>query len=271
MCLFVLFLGMPKEQRPSAVCTYDFTWFNKEPEECKEVLKKYAKKWCFQQEKAPTTGNVHLQGRFSLKVKERPSTVRTKFPGAHLSVTSASNRDNDFYVTKEDTRIAGPWKDNDPFIPSDLRVFVPRPWQQEVLDIVATVPDRRTFRMIVDPVGKNGKSLLTAYMKTRGLARKIPLMDSSKDILRYCYGVETSRCYILDLPRAIDKSKINGVIAALECIKDGCVYDDRYSYKEKDFDPPHVIIFTNQVLDKSLLSDDRWIIYNIVDDKLVIV
>jgi hypothetical protein len=53
--------------------------------------------------------------------------------------------------------------------------------------------------------------------------------------------------------------------SAVETIKDGYAYDDRYSFKEKVFDCPNIWIFCNVLPDLNLLSMDRWKIWDIDD------
>ncbi len=96
-------------------CTWDFTLpeTDNPPAAVRAWLKEKCKKWCFQLEEGDG-GYIHYQGRISLKVKSRHGPQRT---GAHWSPTTNENRDNNFYVTKPETRINGPWKDTDPYIP----------------------------------------------------------------------------------------------------------------------------------------------------------
>ena len=104
----------------NAVCSWDFT-ISKDKCDLENLLRdcrRDCKKWVFQEEEGKG-GYRHFQGGVSLKVKNR------KGPnwgyGEHWSITSEENADNDFYVTKEDTRISGPWSDKDMYIPKQVR------------------------------------------------------------------------------------------------------------------------------------------------------
>ena len=126
----------------NAVCTYDFTFNTTEDKdtEIQCILNKNFKKWCVQYEKGEKTGNLHYQGRVSLKVKKRLKQACSMFqkvlPGVHLSITSSANKDNDFYVTKDDTRLRGPWSNveyEEIYIPRQIREIARLlPWQQQV-------------------------------------------------------------------------------------------------------------------------------------------
>ncbi|HTM83277.1 hypothetical protein, partial [Asticcacaulis sp.] len=145
-----------------------------------------------------------------------------------------------------------------------------RPWQQSLIDMVKGPPDDRSISLVIDPIGGNGKSFLSMYLKVHHNCSTVPVnMRTGLDIMRFVYCIPTSSCYIVDLPRAVNKNQLQDMASCLEVIKSGMAYDDRYTYKEKLFEPPHIIIFSNHSLDTSLFSQDRWKIFNIVDSKLV--
>lgn len=257
----------------SACCVYDFTLSNIcEINELKNVLKKNCKKWCFQLERGESNYE-HYQGRFSLKVKKRLLTCKKLFEWKeiHLSPTSNENRDNMFYVTKEDTRIDGPWSDQDEeiYIPRQIReINKLYEWQQHIVDNY-DVWDTRTINIIIDAKGNTGKSTLIGYMRAHKLGFAIPYCNDFRDIMRMIMDVPTKRCYLMDMPRAIKKEKLYQMYSALETIKNGYAYDDRYHFKEKVFDCPNIWVFTNIFPDLSLLSQDRWVIWKIKNNILV--
>jgi len=117
------------------------------------------KKWCFQLEKGKS-GYEHYQGRISLKERKRLNQVveifKETLPGAHWSLTSVANRDNNFYVMKAETRIDGPWTNEDVTIPSHLR-DTPTwyPWQKHIVDRL-DVKELRDVNIIIDHIGNQG-------------------------------------------------------------------------------------------------------------------
>jgi hypothetical protein len=236
----------------------------------KVLLSEHCKKWCYQLEVGEQTGKKHFQGRFSLKVKLRFGACCKKFPGWHLSITSNENRDNDFYVTKEDTRVAGPWKDTDEviFIPDDLKVIKElRPWQEDIIRIAET-QDFRTVNVVYDPVGNSGKTTVMRWCMVHKIGRKLPFVNDFKDLMRMAMDMPVAKCYMFDLPRAINKEKLFQLYAGIEELKSGYCFDDRYHFKERIFNPPVVIVFTNKLPDENLLSRDRWKIWTITVDGL---
>lgn len=241
----------------NACCVWDFTWFNLRDENLAlSVIEKHCKQWCFQEEKCPKTGNLHFQGRVSLKIKTR----KPFWEGQDIFFTASHSSEDTFYVEKEETRVRGPWKDTDEkiYIPRDVREIQQLlPWQESMRQIALTY-EKRKINVVIDLRGNTGKSTFVRIMRVYKLARKIPYANDYRDIMRMVMDMPESKCYIFDLPRAISKEKLYQFYSAIEEIKGGYAFDDRYHFKERIFDPPTIIIFTNGIPDRSLLSGDRW-------------
>jgi len=263
----------------NAVCTWDWTIpaESTSVEKLKQLLEEHAKAWCFQEEEGEETGYDHFQGRMSLKLKARLAQVRNLFvlkemPEVHLSPTSNANRDNCFYVMKEEGRLNGPWKDTDekPIeVPPDLKDIVLRPWQQAVVDSVGKDNDR-VINVIADKDGNIGKSVLMRYMGVHRLARKIPAtIEKAEDMMQWVMSFPASKCYMVDMPRAMDQVKVAPLYVALEEVKNGYAYDKRYHGKEMWFPKPSVWVFTNTMPDSKFLSFDKWKLWEVKNNQLV--
>lgn len=258
----------------SAVCVYDFTAPEADRAELDGWLREWCKKWSYQLEEGEETGYRHYQGRCSLKIKKRLSYVIRHYKpidGIHWSITSGENRDNDFYAVKEDTRVAGPWRDtdNNQRIPRDIRGIVLRPWQEELRVLMADTRNTRTVHILYDPKGNSGKSTFTRYMMAHDLGELLPCVNDNMALMQVCQCVGPKVCYIIDMPRCMNKDKLYGLYSAIEQIKGGFSYDMRYKYKRCLFDPPNVLVFTNTLPDRALLSIDRWMCLMIEDNQLV--
>lgn len=275
MKFFIYHIYMKQD---SAVATYDFTLKSLDIPHSAVIyeLKELAKKWCFQLELGDT-GYEHYQGRLSLKVKKRLGEICSRLKScevlnkAHLSVTSNENRDNCFYVTKEDTRIAGPWMDKDEelYIPRQIRGITElRPWQEFIKQDILKF-DTRTINILICVTGNIGKSTLLTYLHCHKLARRLPPINDAKDLMRIVCDAPTSTAYLIDLPRAMNKERLHGLYAGIESIKDGFAYDDRYKYREKIFDCPSIWVFTNTEPDITLLSRDRWAFWSVKNNHIV--
>lgn len=255
--------------------TYDFTLKaeNYTKDDVIDLLKDLCKKWCFQKEKGEETDFVHYQGRMSLKVKARLTTLKNKvFPEMHLSPTSNQNMGNDFYVCKEETRIEGPWNDTNvpAFIPRDVAEITSlKPWQQQIANTV-NCDVRRDIYVLYEPNGNVGKTLLCRYLAIMCGVAQLPPLNDYKDLMRIVMCKPTSNCYLVDMPRAKDKLKMREFWSGIETLKSGYAYDDRYEFKEKYINPPVIWLFTNTIPESEMLSKDRWKIFEIKNDELAV-
>lgn len=232
-------------------------------------LKREGIQWAFQLEQGET-GYIHWQGRINLKKKVRSmcGNINKKIRWSPTSNDGVSTKFS--YVLKEETRIEGPWADTDQikYVPRQFREITElMPWQQSIIED-SKIWNTRNINVIYCPEGNQGKSTLIGYMSVHGLGCKVPFCNDYKDIMRMIYGMETSKCYMIDMPRAINKERLYQLYGAIEEIKGGYAYDDRYSFKTKWFDCPNIYVFTNELPDLGLLSKDRWIIWTIRNNSL---
>jgi len=262
----------------SQVYGYDFTISaDKAPplERLKCWLSRHFKSWSFQLEEGEG-GFRHFQGRGSLIVKKRLNEMTKmdrgfvfeggdlQFP-VHWSITSKKNINNTDYVTKEATRVEGPWKHDDvsDYVPRQIReVKELYLWQEQIKQQVG-VWDKRNINVLYCPGGNIGKSTLIGYLRAYKLARCLPPVNDYKDFMRMVCDLPTARCYCIDMPRAMNKDRLHGFYTGIECLKDGYAYDDRYRFREKYIDCPNIWIFTNQLPDETLCSADRWRLWEV--------
>lgn len=230
-----------------------------------KTLKLYCKHWCFQREIGSETGFEHFQGKLSLIKKSR--TLKWLIN----SHNTPEHEDSDIYETKINTRLEGPWNDkNQPsYIPRQIRDITELyPWQKIIVND-ADVWDTRTINWVVNETGNQGKSILKTYLGVNKLGRAIPLCNDYRDIMRIVMDTPKCKLYIIDIPKAFRNGLKNEFYAGIETLKDGYAFDDRYSFKEEYFDCPNIWVFSNQDPDKSLLSLDRWRIWDLKDKNLV--
>ncbi len=253
-------------------CVWDFTISEDQSNEkdIKKLCHHHCKKWCFQLEEGKS-GYLHYQGRVNFKTKKRLAALKKIHSTAHWSPTSMECRNDNFYVTKDETRKNGPWMDqvtiDKDYIPRQVREMKTLyPWQQTILNQL-DVWDTRTVNVVIDKKGGKGKTCLMTYAMAHKLAKKIPFVNSHKDLMRMAYCVGVSRCYMMDLPRALDKKNLAGLYAAIEELKSGWCYDDRYTFKQRMFDCPNIWLFTNKDPDLNLLSRDRWRCWKIDEER----
>lgn len=241
-------------------------------ETIKDWLKQNTKKWGFQCE-VGKDGYHHYQGRVSLneKVKDVRGFIDKK---AHWSPTSKPNKLNSNfykYVTKEDTRLEGPWtdKDVDLFVPDHIKqTSTLLPWQQFIVDS-GKVFERRRVNYIIQPQGNVGKSILVGWIRAyHPEYRVLPPVNDCKDLLRMVDNQPKGKMYVFDMPKSMKQDKLSGFYAGVETLKDGYSYDDRHKFHETVFNPPVIWIFSNTEPNLNALSRDRWNFYNIVEGEL---
>jgi hypothetical protein len=130
--------------------------------------------------------------------------------------------------------------------------------------------------LVIDPTGNNGKTHFTNYVDGKKLAVTVPSLPEYKDIVQaLCDKLEgrknrDPRLIILDMPRAKDKRKVAGMMAAMETIKNGLAIETRYKYREWKFKKPQLWIFSNSDVDRSLMSEDRWKVWKIDQNKSLV-
>lgn len=259
----------------NAVWVYDFTTpaDKADKDDIINCLNEHTKKWTFQLERGETTGYEHYQGRFSLKVKRRPNECIKLFkdmPLYNIRPTSTANHENDFYVTKADTRIDGPWKDTDKvtFIPRQYRDLDLYPWQQTIKDSAEHF-EPRIINLIYDPAGGRGKSTIAAICELLHGGIDMPPLNDYKELIALACNIcmdanlRSPKIMFFDMPRAVRKDQLFGLYSAIEQIKKGKLYDCRYHYKSWWIDSPQIWVFTNTLPDTSLLSMDRWRLWQI--------
>lgn len=250
-----------------------------------DTLRTIAKKWVFQLEVGAETGYRHWQIRLSLQKKTRFGPFSKEcmpvFPGCWSVTTSTVAKSGTFdYVMKVQTREGGPWKDTDkdlrppPVLTRQLRDFMEKPmypWQKDVKEFAETY-DERIIHFIYDPHYNSGKSVFTEYLEYCMIAEEIPsTMALGEDVMQFVMSQHTSQCYIFDMPAAMKKQNVNQLYTAFEMLKNGFLYDKRYSGKKRRIDRPAVIIFSNDLPKQSLMAPDRYRTYYIRPDKTLVV
>lgn len=273
----------------SACAVWDFR-ANEDYYESEEVLIKFlktnCKKWTFQLEEGDS-GYKHWQGRFSLikkrfkaKLLDLFKTSDLKAPNYLQQTLTENHKEEYFYAQKLDTRLRGPWNDKldkqeeKVYIPRQLRNLELHPFQHQIIDS-AHVFEGRIINLIYDTKGCVGKSTVASISELVHGGIDMPPLNDFKELIavacNICMAKETRTPKIMffDMPRAIDKSRLYGMYSAIEQVKKGKLFDIRYNYKCWWIDSPQIWVFTNHLPDTNLLSQDRWKIWIIDDDKIL--
>lgn len=104
--------------------------------------------------------------------------------------------------------------------------------------------------------GRQGKTYLVKWLVSNHKAVYIPpQMKTAISMIAWAYGYP-SDTYVIDMPRNVKNTE--ELWGAIETIKDGYTYDPRYENKFRLSRSPRILVLTNKLPPRGLLSDDRW-------------
>lgn len=134
--------------------------------------------------------------------------------------------------------------------------------QKRVIDRLQLQSDRGVT-VWLDRHGNIGKSFLTRWLIERRMAYYVPpTIDNAKQIIQYvCAGYQNQPIIVVDIPRSAKWN--NSLYTAIEAIKDGVIYDTRYTAKMRDIWGAKILVLTNSEPQLDGLSRDRW---DIIDE-----
>lgn len=177
------------------------------------------------------------------------NSFKLKCPEAHIEFTENwcdYERKEGMFVCSDDSReVLG------------IRFGKMRPNQREMLWIARSQNDRQ-IDVWYDRVGNHGKSWLSLHLAEKGEGLLVPrYCTTARALSQYiCSSYAGQQYIIIDIPRAGKISR--DLYETIEEIKDGAVFDERYTGKWRNVRGSKVLVFTNQKLDTGLLSKDRW-------------
>jgi hypothetical protein len=237
-------------------------------------------KWCMQWEKGGDTDKDHIQGCIAFSNQRSFAQIQhilNSIPEAkpcHLEACKGW-KSAVKYCSKHDTRVSGPWVNNVPFdmlTPPDVReldpfrTLEPYPWQQTVINTLNGVVHPRHIYWFWEPTGRVGKTYLAKHICCTRNALYVG--GKGKDIL---YAVATAyrergriECIVFDFPRSAGEFLSYG---AIEAVKNGIFFSGKYESNTTIMPITHVVCFSNDPPDRSKLSQDRWVIREIVDHR----
>lgn len=129
-----------------------------------------------------------------------------------------------------------------------------RPWQQQVNDLVQQEPNDREIIFVHDPEGNNGKSWLTRYWLSHHDSVQFMSVGKRDDL---AHSVRTdTELFVFDVPRGQLEFFQYSI---LEQLKNRLVFSPKYNSTDKVLTClPHVVVFTNDEVDMTKLTEDRY-------------
>lgn len=233
----------------------------------KSILRRGTRRWVFQVE-TTEAGRIHLQGRVSFKNPKRLTEARLD-DRTHMSIEHDSTA-GDFYVTKDESRVEGPYSDKDEnYISEAAR----EAWKIDQFNDVQIemwnrlcYQNRRQITFVYDPNGCVGKTTFIMWMVINKNALQVPsMLSSAEDMCQFVYNhIKDGQYLLMDIGRACSSEKHwNKWLDALEGLKNGYVFDKRYTGKFKYVAPPKIMVMCNNKPPEHLLSADRFDVYDV--------
>lgn len=143
--------------------------------------------------------------------------------------------------------------------PSDSQ-FRPRPWQQQLLDLVKEPANDRTIIWVYDKDGNKGKSRLAKHLVCEHQA----ILLSGK-IVDMAYSYNKEPIVVFDLVRT-QAEHITHLYGFSETLKNGMLHSTKYESQMKIFTPPHIIFFANTLPEDGVWTADRLKLIDLSDE-----
>lgn len=140
------------------------------------------------------------------------------------------------------------------------------PWQSALINELALPANNRSIVWYADLLGGSGKTQLCRYMVSK--LERVLFFTSTRGTDAYYHIIKarfTPRIVLVNLARG-GEGKIN--YAMFENVKDGIIFSGKYETGSKIFASPHVIVFANWLPDMAMLTEDRWVIRHLEQNRL---
>ena len=256
---------------PSAK-NWAFTWHDY-PDDHQEVftnLRSKLKGYVAGKEICPDTERPHLQGFVQFAKKTRPFTLGLP-RSVHWEAAKGTPEQNYKYCTKDGAYFE--WGSCAGLGPYEEPIAEYKPWQKELLDIIKSPPDHRHIWWIWEPHGKTGKTTFCKHVSsTMPELHAIALTGKASDMMHGIVEYQKANkklptTIFVPLPRSFHAEYLSW--PGLESVKDMYFFSGKYEGGMVNGPRPHLIIFANwPPPETDQLSADRWMIREIIDDKL---
>jgi hypothetical protein len=126
-----------------------------------------------------------------------------------------------------------------------------RPWQSEVISLLAVPADGRRIIYVYDAAGNKGKTWLAGYLVANHNAI---ILDGRVQDMAYAWNGQPVVC--MDIARS-QTENMNHLYTFAEKVASGKLFSSKYESCYKDYAPPHVIMFSNVRYDPAAFTAGR--------------
>jgi len=233
-----------------------FTLHNYTEEDIKDIIStcsSISRFTIFSKELGKSGETPHLQGYTEFRDKIRPKTSFTE----RISWRKASGKKhhNIDYIKKE----RGDYYLNGKLVKKlrVLRVEDLYEWQRKIYDLVLKEPDDRSIIWVYGEEGNNGKSAFCKFLcaKHNALILAGKAADMKYGVIKYIEKHTVApEIIIIDSPRSQENHISYG---AIEEIKNGCFFSNKYESDMVLFNSPHIVVMSNFECPEDKFSEDR--------------
>lgn len=235
-----------------------------------QVLEETTKyKWQYE---VGENGTKHIQGHIEFKNARTFKSLKNKLPRANISKVRNIQASAD-YCNKEETSTGEKFSKGfeeektleELILEEEYSNVVWKPWQQDIINVLESTPDRRKIYWIQDDIGNSGKSFLCKYIALKYDA--IICSGKTNDIFNQLNNWRLKNPKVMRLPPClvdVPRSEFSHInYAAIESLKNGLIYSGKYEGGKVYGLSPHVIIFANSPFKEGQMSEDRWVHINL--------
>ena len=222
-------------------------------------------KYIFGEEYGKQGKTPHIQGAFILKNKMRASTLQKHFflNGVTLrklknwgcALTYCQKEGNNIMTNQQIVKLKN--------LPCEHWDNM-KDWQRGLDQIIRSDPHDRVIYWYYSEQGGTGKTTFARYLhrKYGFIALSGKASDMKHAIVEYeKTNGATPTGIVINIPRSVDSGFIS--YTGFEEVKDMFFFSGKYEGGMVDGNPPHLVVFANEMPDTSKMSGDRWKIRNV--------
>lgn len=216
--------------------------------------------YVYQFEEGEEKGTLHIQGYIEFPSAKDFSVVKSTFPRANIKKRAGTKRQAIDYCSKLDTRVKGPYSKN-LHIKEEIKSKITRfyNWQQDILNITKEDPEDRKIYWIFDINGNTGKTEFCKYLvDNKGAAFVTGKGTNIKYVLSILNESQNLNLILFHFTRSYENYVSYD---AIESVKDGIFFSEKYECKTIRINTPHIFCFSNFPPNIEKLSLDRWNVF----------